>query len=178
MKSRITFAFAVLLSAFGPALLAADDAKQPAKKGGQHAGLEQFKKLAGDWVGKGKHGEEEHDVTVNYKVTSAGSAVVETIGAGTDHEMVTVIHPDGKDLVLTHYCALGNQPRMRCVGNGDGKMIAFKFADGTNLKADKDPHMHSVTFTFVDADTLKAEWSFYADGKEASTATFNMKRKK
>ena len=25
--------------------------------------------------------------------------------------MVTVYHPDGTDVICTHYCALGNQPR-------------------------------------------------------------------
>ena len=49
-------------------------------------------------------GKDAHEATVTYKVTSGGSAVVETIGPGTEHEMVTVIHPDGDDLMLTHYC--------------------------------------------------------------------------
>jgi hypothetical protein len=39
-------------------------------------------------------------------------------------------------------------------------------------------HMHNVTFTFVDKDTLKADWTHYADGKDAGAMTFELKRKK
>ena len=28
-------------------------------------------------------------------------------------EMITMYHPDGDGLALTHYCMLGNQPRMK-----------------------------------------------------------------
>jgi hypothetical protein len=39
-------------------------------------------------------------------------------------------------------------------------------------------HMHEATFTFVDMDTLKAEWTLYNDGKVATTVAFDLKRKK
>jgi len=39
-------------------------------------------------------------------------------------------------------------------------------------------YMRSVTFTFLDKDTLSTEWTNYADGKEAGRATFTLKRKK
>ena len=46
------------------------------------------------------------------RTTGGGSAVTETLFPGTAHEMMSVYHMDGDDLVLTHYCAGGNQPRM------------------------------------------------------------------
>jgi hypothetical protein len=177
MKIRAVLPFLALLSALAVTASAADEKKEPLKpKPTIHAGLDQFKQLAGDWVGKDPH--EGKDMLVNYKVTSNGSAVVETIGPGSDHEMVTVIHPDGEDLMLTHYCALGNQPKMKAKTRGDDKKVAFEFVGATNMKSDKDMHMHSVTFTFVDKDNLKAEWTHYMDGKEAGTVAFDMKRKK
>ena len=148
------------------------------KDDGKHPGLEQFKKLAGEWVGKGMHGEKAHDVRVVYKVTSGGSAVVETIDPGSDHEMVTVIHPDGDALLLTHYCMLGNQPHMKAMPKAGDNKVAFEFVKATNLKSDKDMFMHNVTFTFVDKDTVKTEWTHYKDGKEAGKAVFELKRKK
>lgn len=177
MKIRAFLPFLALLSAITVTGYADDDKKEPQKpKQINHAGLEQFKLLAGDWVGKGPH--EEKEMIVNYKVTSNGSAVVETIGPGTEHEMVTVIHPDGDDLILTHYCALGNQPKMRAKTKGDDKKVAFEFVGATNMKSDKDMHMHNVTFTFVDKDNIKTDWTHYMDGKDAGAVTFELKRKK
>lgn len=164
-----------VLFATAAALSAADTAKAPAPADG----LEPFKKLAGDWVGKTIQGHDHgQPLNVRYKVTAGGSAVVETMFPGSEHEMVTVIHRDGDQLVLTHYCMLGNQPRMKAPAKGDGKTVAFKFADATNLKSAKDMHMHDVTFTFVDQDTLKAEWTHFQDGKDKGKAVFEFKRKK
>src|SRR5262245_17392727 len=72
------------------------------KQNEKSSAFEKFKQLAGEWqgTGDGAHGK---DMKVKYQVTSGGSAVVETVFPGTDHEMVTVIHPDGDDLLLTHY---------------------------------------------------------------------------
>jgi hypothetical protein len=168
----------VLLSAVALGY-ATDEKKADRQAAAKSPGLEKFKQLAGEWVGKEVSGKESaQEVRVIYKVTSAGSAVVETLLPGGEHEMVTVIHADGDDLALTHYCALGNQPHMKTKGKTDGDKIAFKFASASNLKSDKDMHMHDVTYTFVDANTLKAEWTHYDDGKPAGTAVFELKRKK
>jgi hypothetical protein len=37
-------------------------------------------------------------------------------------------------------------------------------------------HMHNVTYTFVDKDTIKAEWTHYMDGKEGGSVVFEAKR--
>jgi len=169
----------LVLTALCLAVHAGQEAKQaPKKEGGPDTGFDRFKQLAGEWVGKfGAPGGKEIDAIVNYKLTSGGSAVVETLAPGKEMEMVTVIHKDGKDLVLTHYCAVGNQPHMKAE-KSDGNTIAFKFTGASNMKSDKDMHMHGVTYTFVDRDTLKAEWTHYMDGKEAGTVVFELKRKK
>jgi hypothetical protein len=142
------------------------------------ASFDALKKLAGDWVGTGSHGPGGHEVAVNYKVTSGGSAVVETMFGGTEHEMVTVYYRDGDDLVLTHYCMLQNQPHMRAAGGGAANKLVFKFDGGTNLKSEKDTHMHDMTLEIVDDDHIKSAWTMYKDGKPTETANFDMKRKK
>jgi hypothetical protein len=145
---------------------------------GKASQLDLLKKLAGEWTGKAAHGELTHEATVTYKVTSGGSAVVETLGPGSEHEMVTVFHQDGDDLVLTHYCALGNQPRMKAE-KGDGtKKLAFKFTGAGNLKSDQDMHMHDLTIEFLDDDHIKTTWVLYKDGKASETSTFDLTRKK
>ncbi|HUY92931.1 MAG TPA: hypothetical protein VMV10_29645 [Pirellulales bacterium] len=76
------------------------------------------------------------------RVTSAGSAIEETLFPGGDHEMVTMYFIDGDKLLLTHYCALGNQPQMQAEPGEDAKRIAFKFVGATNLKSADELHMH------------------------------------
>ncbi len=114
---------------------------------------------------------------VVYRVVSGGSAVMETLLPGTQHEMITMYHMDGPDLMLTHYCAVGNQPRMRAAP-GDTKVIKFTFSDGTNMDPAKDGHMHALTLTLVDKDHLKAEWVYFEKGAQAQAETFNLVRKK
>lgn len=151
---------------------------QPDKKTPRAPALEPFRKLAGEWLGTGAHGDMKFDARVVYKITSGGTAVVETLDPGGDHEMVSVIHPDGDALVLTHYCMIGNQPTMKATPKPGEKKVAFEFVKATNMKSDKDMHMRSVTFTFVDDDTLRTEWTNFKDGKEAGKAVFELKRKK
>jgi hypothetical protein len=174
MKMKFAPCLVLALSVCAVVANARDD-----KKGhGKTSGLDQFKQLAGEWVGKGHFGDQVIEARVAYKVTSGGTTVVETIDPGGAHEMVTVIHPDGDALLLTHYCMLGNQPHMKAKPKAGDKQVAFEFVNATNLKSDKDMHMHSVTFTFVDHDTLKTEWTHYNEGKEAGKAVFELKRKK
>jgi hypothetical protein len=170
MKGKIIASVAVALWAFAPLGYAEPEKKADA--------FEKFAQLAGDWVGKGKHGDMEHEAKVSYKLTSGGSVVVETIDPAGDHEMVTVIHPDGDALMLTHYCMIGNQPQMRAKPKAGENKVAFEFVKATNMKSEKDMHMRTVTYTFVDKDTLKAEWTSWMDGKEVGKSVFELKRKK
>jgi hypothetical protein len=174
VKTLVGFSPVVVLIAFAVSSQA-QDAKQPAA---ENSALERFKQLAGEWVGKGMHGGMEHDVRANYKVTSGGSAVMETIDPGSPHEMVTVIHADGNALALTHYCMLGNQPQMKATPKANDDKVAFEFVKATNLKSDKDMYMRSVTFSFTSKDTFRAEWTMFKDGKQAERAVFEMKRSK
>ena len=140
------------------------------------AQFEQMKTLVGDWRGKGTHGEEIMDTSVSYKLTAAGSVVLETLFGGTDQEMITMYHLDGEELMLTHYCTLQNQPRMKAIPSSDTSTIAFIYLDGTNMASDQVQHMHSVTFDFLGEDQIKTVWSMHADGAEQSQAKFSLKR--
>lgn len=135
--------------------------------------LAQIKKLAGDWTIEGMDG-----VAVRYRVTSGGSAVVETMFPDTDKEMVTIYTIDGKDLRLTHYCMLNNQPSMH---SGKLEKGVLKFVcDGKpgNTAAHDDQHMHGLTMTFVDDDHFRQEWTMFAAGKEKAMEKFEYRRKK
>ena len=60
---------------------------------------------------------------------------------------------------MTHYCVLGNQPRMKADPKSPANQICFQFAGGTNLDPKKDKHMHEATLTFVDDDHIEVRES-------------------
>jgi hypothetical protein len=90
--------------------------------------------------------------------------------------MVTVYHADGPDLVLTHYCMEGNQPRMRAKG-AQGSRFDFAYDGGTNIDQSRDRHMHSATFDLVGADEIRSEWNEIAEGKTVFLARMHLVRK-
>src|SRR5262245_10275721 len=110
--------------------------------------LAKFQALAGDWVAA-EDGDmvNKGDLVATYHLTGSGSAVVEELFPGTPHAMTTVYHADGGDLVLTHYCMAGNQPRMRAKP-GAGPRVDFAFDGGTNIDPARDEHMHQASFEF------------------------------
>jgi hypothetical protein len=177
LKTAATAAFIVLTFAVTGIATAAEGHHKAAKA--DAPGFERFKQLEGEWVGvSDKPVHAAGTPRVVFKVTSAGSAVEETMLPGTDHEMINMIHPDGDDIVLTHYCAIGNQPEMKAPDRVEGNDIAFKFVRAGNMKSINEMHMHSVTYTFVDKDTLKTKWVNWENGKPAGDVVFEYKRKK
>ncbi|MDP6538332.1 MAG: hypothetical protein QF903_04405 [Planctomycetota bacterium] len=137
------------------------------------AQFERFVALEGDWRITG--GDHTVGATHTYRTIANGSAVVETIFPGQPHEMVTVYHLDGPSLVLTHYCALGNQPRM-VAEPGEGDVVRFLFDSGGNLAADTDPHMHDARFTFVDAERFTSTWTQWDGGVEIERMVMELER--
>ena len=141
------------------------------------ASLDRLKALAGDWVAA-EDGElsKKGDLVSRYVVSAGGTAVVETVFPGSAHEMVTVYHLDGSDLVLTHYCMEGNQPRMRAK-SPSGARVAFAFDGGPHIDPKRDRHMHSAWFEFVGADEIRSEWTEHAGGKPALVVPSHLVRK-
>ena len=182
--ARLAAALALALLLAAPSARAGNPG--PAKAAGAAAAtsspaaaqLEKLKALAGTWSGKATHGDAPaHDFTTTWRVTGGGSAVVETMGPGTPHEMVTVYHLDGDDLVLTHYCGAGNQPSMRALPSKDPSVIAFDFVRGSNMKPG-DMHMHSARIVLAGQDRLESEWVSWAGGKPAGSVRFSLARQR
>jgi hypothetical protein len=139
---------------------------------GPGSDFDRLKTLAGEWESTSSHG----TTPVTFKVTSGGSALMQTDGVGNDG-MVTVYHQDGDAMLLTHYCSVGNQPRMRAQKSSDGKSITFKFLDAANLKDSSTGHMTRLVIKFQDADNVTQEWTYTAKGKDESTV-FQLRRLK
>ena len=92
-----------------------------------NSGLETMKKLAGTWLAADNDGKPTDQVVSIIKVTAGGSVVHETLFPGQPHEMVSIYTADGPDLVMTHYCVLGNQPRMKADPKSPANKISFQF---------------------------------------------------
>jgi hypothetical protein len=141
--------------------------------------FERFKGLAGDWEFASEKVEARKGrVAARFHLTAGGSALVETIFPGEGMEMVTVYHRNGEELMLTHYCHLGNQPRMRTNGVDDHGEVVFHFAGAGDLDLAKETHMHNARIRFVDPNHLHTEWELYRDGKAAEVHKLDLVRKK
>ncbi len=139
--------------------------------------FERLKGLAGEWTGTvvAKDGP---PAQVRFELISAKTAVMETQFPGTEHEMRSVYHLDGTALVLTHYCAMGNQPRMKLAMASKPNELVFDFAGGANLDPAKDAHVHSGRMVLLDDDHLEAEWTGYQGGKPGGVHRFFLARKR
>ena len=150
-----------------------DDASAPVEAKGA---LERLAGLSGTWVLEEAPADQPGNTFV-YKVVGAGSAVVEELFPGSDHAMVSVYHLDGDELVMTHYCAARNQPRMQLDREAStADEYVFKFIGGTNFDPVKDMHMHEGRILFLPDGRVKSEWTGYDQGKPTGTHAFTLKR--
>jgi hypothetical protein len=147
--------------------------------------FDQLKGLAGTWEGEaegaGAEAESEAEKTTSMvheiQVSAAGTVVMETMAPGTDHEMINMYHLDGEDLVLTHYCAGGNQPQMRLDRAASSPdQLVFEFAGGTNLDPAVDNHIHAARIQFLGDNRMDSVWKAHAGGEEVATMTFHLAR--
>jgi len=170
-----TMIVAVALALAGTGVSSIAPAEEPVKPLDASAAFEKLKGLVGAWEGE----EDGQSYTITYRLTGAGSALVETMFPGTDHEMVSIYHLDGPELRMTHYCAAGNQPRMsldRTASSLDE--FVFKFEGGTNLDPERDMHVHEGRIMLKGDDTLVGEWVGYMNGEPMEPHVFEMTRKK
>jgi hypothetical protein len=127
--------------------------------------------LPGTWTTASKNG----PFTVTYKLISGGHALLEQWGSGGAHETATVFHRDHADVLLTHYCAQGNQPRLRAV-TASNDTVTFRFVDVTNRAPDQamliERTLHFPPDAFDDTEVYRTP-----DGQDERT-TYHFERMK
>jgi hypothetical protein len=133
----------------------------------------QLKALEGNWESKTPDGKMAQ---ISFRVMANGSSLVSEISG--DENMISVIHMDKDRLLLTHYCAAGNQPRMQATASPDGKVITFDFVDGTNILPSQNGHMRRLVITIADADHHSEEWVFAGNDGKDMRENFELQRKK
>ncbi len=140
------------------------------------AEFERLKELVGSWECEADMGNGPQVITISYRLTSGGSVIVDTIFAGSPHEMITVYHDNSKgNLTLTHYCMLGNQPKMVLKSN-EMDELSFALSEDSDIDVANETHMHSVKFKFEGNDDMVQSWKNYEGGKESKVMSFAFKR--
>jgi pimeloyl-ACP methyl ester carboxylesterase len=120
------------------------------------AGIAQLGRLVGDWATDGP-GERTY---VSYRFVANGTALVEEMRSGSLANvpgMISVYHLDGAQLVMSHFCGQGNQPRMHAVEVAPQR-LRFTLTAVTNLLAGAS-HMAGVEFTWHDGDRITQRWT-------------------
>jgi DNA-binding PadR family transcriptional regulator len=116
--------------------------------------FESLKTLLGHWHGID---EQNRPTKVHYTLTANGSALVEDWAFDNDMEALTIYHMDGSLLMATHYCPIGNQPRLDLKRQSEDGTLFFECVSATHLTSFKDPHEHAFNLK------LNKDGSFYRE---------------
>ena len=130
-------------------------------------GFDRLARLAGAWT---MSGQARQGAVTTYRLTDGGKTLIQD-----EDGQKTVFSLAGDDLTLIHYCARGNQPRMRLQTLNDGK-ITFAMYDITNLKHPRDYHTTAMEVVFLSDDRVDLIYRGMSDGR-GSTQVVNLKRK-
>lgn len=129
------------------------------------AAYAQLLDLAGHWETTTAKGTV---IRLTFEPIARASALVERYEAGTTVTQ-TVYHLDGERLLLTHYCAQGNQPRLVAAPDAAGGKLPFMFLDVTNLAGEGASRMVACEFAFEDADHFTRSETYHNSGGDDTT---------
>lgn len=139
--------------------------------------FERLKSLVGSWKGTVDMGQGPIEMVAQYRLLAGGSVLEERVFAGTPNEMTTMFYDKDGKLALTHYCVFGNRPAM-VMKSADSKSIRFDFDKTCGIDVKKESHMHALTLSFDDEDTITASCKALMDGKEMPEKPTTLRRVK
>jgi hypothetical protein len=170
--AAITFALAATVSG----CVTETSGELPVPRAPAGVELGRLARLEGDWYRIGTDGAASSELVSRFRVSAAGTAVVETMFPDTENEMVTVYHRDGDALILQHYCSHGNQPRMAATGASTADAYVFDYVGGGNMEIG-DPHVHSITLRFLGEDELGVEVTHWSAGAADENGSWKLVRR-
>jgi hypothetical protein len=166
---------AVLGTATAPAAETEHHAPAPAAADER---FEFLKRLAGTWVAPEGYGDAPGG-PFEFRVTAGGHAVEEREMVGTPMEMVTLYHLEGTDLVATHYCMMGNRPRMEAErGITDGTLVFSCAGKPGGARTHAEEHVHGWSMRLDDDGRLHYEAQMAKDGKVTEKHTVVLTRER
>ena len=126
-----------------------------------------FKSLQGKWAihSKGK----TLAMIMSYEVGSKGSIVTEQFG-----KELSVIYRDGENLVMTHFCNAGNEPRLRLTDSEPG-LLEFRMFDITNLKNTDAAHVQKIIYRIIDHQQINLQ-IVWQEGRSQTTERYLLTR--
>ena len=143
-------AFQVHLAELGYAMEGAELAKA----------FDRLKGLVGTWTSPLPDGQ---TIRLAYRLIANDTVLVETQTSPSGRETLTLFHLDGTRVVATHYCAQGNQPRLRLSSKPDATPLVFDFHDATNLQP-KVAYLKRLEWT-VGTDGTATKLEVYREGQ-------------
>ncbi len=164
---RQIFMLALVL-VLGTGLAGAEDEGGNAVPPAKDPRFDFLKQLEGTWTGTGPG--EAGESLFEFRVTAGGHAVEEREMIGTPMEMLTIYHMQGRDLVATHYCVLGNQPHLTAAKQVVDSTLAF-VCDGSpgNTRSHDDEHVHRWAMLLDPDGKLHYSAELFKNGEPSQT---------
>jgi hypothetical protein len=118
--------------------------------------------LVGEWEGKTEAG---RALKVSYRLTANNTVLIETWTLGPTRESLTLYHMDNESLIATHYCPVGNQPRLRFKEGGSASLFVFEFVSATNLPKPEAAHQHRFEMELLQPNSFARSETYLENGK-------------
>lgn len=134
--------------------------------------FEKLKGLAGTWTAN-MMTPDGPPTTMEYRVTGGGSVVMETMMAGTPHEMINMYTVDGDSVLAQHYCSAGNQPLLRLnTKKSSANELVFDFV---KVSGPGETYINGVTIHFTEDGKVDEVWT--SSGEEGARKMYLNSRK-
>jgi hypothetical protein len=127
-----------------------------------HAVFAKLQTLVGEWEGKTEKG---RVLKVSYRLTANNTVLVETWTLSPTRESLTLYHMDNESLIATHYCPIGNQPRLRLKEGGSASVFLFEFVSATNLPKPELAHQHRFEMELLEPNSFARSETYLENGK-------------
>ena len=140
--------------------------------------FEELKSLEGKWTGTLERTDGSSDeLTLDYTVTSNGSALVEESDTGGT-EMLSIFNFQNDELLLTHYCGLLNKPISKLTGNNNGVLSFATDSEMSGLTLEKDTYVTSWEINLLPEDKNQLMYKYTVSGPDGDvfTATSTLSR--
>jgi hypothetical protein len=133
--------------------------------------------LEGRWLGSGGSLGTEPQETVHELTVAAGDSVVMEVMDPAGERELNVYHLVDGDLMLTHYCGGGTQPRLKLdLARAAPGVLPFVLADGTGFDPDTDRHIHSARLVVRQGGHLESWWTAEKEGQVVMESRFILER--